>query len=500
MSMKIIPAKSIPTIADIVAMPFTAEVSTPEMLRVMVPKDADALLAQGFAGRADQVAIAAGVKGRTIVYIGVGPSASVDPDRLRRIGAQAARAAKRSKRLAVDVRELITALDPADRAVGARAVAEGIALGSYRFAEFKSKPPKVTLIAAAVVVRGSERISAAIAEGAAIGAAQNFARDLVNRPGGTLTPAALADEARLIARREGLNIKVLGRPQIERMRLGGLLGVNRGSTHEPRFVEISYDPPGTAVGTLALVGKGITFDSGGLSIKTGDGMMTMKMDMGGAAAVLGFFAAVRAIAPACRVVGYIPMTDNMSDGDAMRPGDVLTIRNGTTVEVLNTDAEGRLILADALSLASEAKPDAIVDLATLTGAVEIALGTRIAAVLGNDDAFRDQVEKAASRAGERTWPLPLPADYRPFIDSDVADLRNISKSRGGGTITAGLFLKEFVAEGIPWVHIDIAGTAWWAEGENAENSNGGTGYGVRLLLELARTFTPPRQTKTRRRS
>jgi leucyl aminopeptidase len=194
------------------------------------------------------------------------------------------------------------------------------------------------------------------------------------------------------------------------------------------------------------------------------------------------------------------MTDNMSDGDAMRPGDVLTIRNGTTVEVLNTDAEGRLILADALSLASEAKPDAIVDLATLTGAVEIALGTRIAAVLGNDDDFRDQVQKAASRAGERTWPLPLPADYRPFIDSDVADLRNISKSRGGGTITAGLFLKEFVAEGIPWVHIDIAGTAWWAEGENAENSNGGTGYGVRLLLELARTFTPPRRTKTRRRS
>ena len=500
MPLKIIPAKSIPAVADVVAMPFTTELGTPEMLRVLVAKDADALLAQGFAGRSDQVAITAGAKGRTLVYIGVGPRASVDPDRLRRFGAQASRAAKRSKHLAVDVRALFTDLNAPDRIAGAQVVTEGLVLGSYRFVEFKSKPSKLTLTTAAVVVRGSDRISAAIAEGAAIGAAQNFARDLVNRPGGTLTPAALAEEARLIARREGLSIKVLGRAQIERMRLGGLLGVNRGSTQDPRFVEISYDPPAAPVGTLALVGKGITFDSGGLSIKTGEGMMTMKMDMGGAAAVLGFFAAVRAVAPACRVVGYLPMTDNMSDGDAMRPGDVLTMRNGTTVEVLNTDAEGRLILADALCLASEAKPDAIVDLATLTGAVEIALGSRIAAVLGNDDTFRGEVEKAAVRAGERMWPLPLPADYRPYLDSDVADLRNISKGRGGGTITAGLFLKEFVADGIAWAHIDIAGTAWWAEGENAENSNGGTGYGVRLLLELARTFNPPRRTKTRARS
>ncbi|NCY16778.1 MAG: leucyl aminopeptidase, partial [Actinobacteria bacterium] len=174
--------------------------------------------------------------------------------------------------------------------------------------------------------------------------------------------------------------------------------------------------------------------------------------------------------------------------------------NGTTVEVLNTDAEGRLILADALCLATEAEPDAIVDLATLTGAVEIALGTRVAAVLGNDDAWRDQVAAAASRAGERMWPLPLPADYRPFLDSDVADLRNISKGRGGGTITAGLFLQEFVGAGIPWAHIDIAGTAWWAEGDNAENCNGGTGYGVRLLLELARSFNPPRRAAKKARS
>ena len=280
--------------------------------------------------------------------------------------------------------------------------------------------------------------------------------------------------------------------------MGGLLGVNRGSTQEPRFVEIAYSPA-RAKGTLAFVGKGLTFDSGGLSIKTGEGMMTMKMDMGGAAAVLGFFSAVRAVKPGCRVVGYLPMTDNMSDGDATRPGDVLTIRNGRTVEVLNTDAEGRLVLADALSLATEARPDAIVDLATLTGAVEIALGPRIAAVLGNDDAFIGQVRDAADRAGERVWPLPMPADYRPLLDSEVADLRNISRGRGAGTITAAIFLEQFVGEGIPWAHLDIAGTAWWAEGADGEFSNGGTGFGVRTLLELASAFTPPARRRTSRR-
>jgi leucyl aminopeptidase len=223
-------------------------------------------------------------------------------------------------------------------------------------------------------------------------------------------------------------------------------------------------------------------------------MMTMKMDMGGAAAVIGFFSAVRAVSPRCRVVGYLPMTDNMTGGDATRPGDVLTLRNGTTVEVLNTDAEGRLILGDALALASEAAPDAIIDLATLTGAVEIALGSRVAGLLANDDGWRDQVEAAAGKAGERVWPLPLPADYRSFLDSEVADLRNISKSRGGGTITAALFLNEFVGDGIPWAHVDIAGTAWWGEGDQGEFAHGGTGYGVRTLLELARTFTRPKRT------
>lgn len=491
MSVKITASRAVPANSELTALLITAEsavAATYRSLGVAVAAPA----AQGFAGRADQVVILPGASGRMLLLVGLGPAAALGPDRFRRAGAQAVRAAKHVKRLAIDPRPVLADLEPDQRVSSLRAIAEGAGLATYRYVEFKSKPAKAPLATITIVAAGGARANAAIDEGVAIAGAQNLARELVNRPGGTLTPVAFAAEARRIASREGLSIKVMGRAQIERLGLGGLLGVNRGSTQEPRFVEISHNPPG-AKRTLALVGKGVTFDSGGLSIKTGEGMMTMKMDMGGAAAVLGFFSAVRAIAPNCRVVGYLPMTDNMSDGDATRPGDVLTMRNGTTVEVLNTDAEGRLILADALCLASEAKPDAIVDLATLTGAVEIALGSRIAAVLGNDDAWREQVIAAADRAGERTWPLPLPADYRPFLDSDVADLRNISKGRGGGTITAGLFLQEFVAAGIPWAHIDIAGTAWWAEGDTAENTNGGTGFGVRLLLELARTFNPPRR-------
>lgn len=482
----------------LVAIPATPDMMRNGPLRALgLP--IEVLEAQGFAGRADQVAIVGAADGRTVAVVGLGDPGTIDADRLRRVGAQAARAARKSFRLALDLRALL-ADRPVDEQVAlVRAATEGVGLGAYRYTEFRSAEPTPMLRSVQILAPGGRRMTTALAEGIAVAEAQNLARDLVNRPGGTLTPVALAAEARAIAKREGLAIKVLGKAQIERLGLGGLLGVNRGSTHEPRFVELRYDPPSAPTGTLALVGKGITFDSGGLSIKTGEGMMTMKMDMGGAAAVLGFFSAVRTIAPRCRVIGYIPMTDNMSDGDATRPGDVLTIRNGRTVEVLNTDAEGRLILADALCLASEAEPDAIVDLATLTGAVEIALGTRIAAVLSNDDAFRTQVQEAAARAGERTWPLPLPADYRPFLDSDVADLRNISKGRGGGTITAGLFLQEFVGAGIPWAHLDIAGTAWWSEGENGENCNGGTGYGVRLLLELARSFTPPRRGADARR-
>ena len=490
MALKFSPARSLPAAIDAVVMVVPSDKSSERALKSRGLPVA-ALRAQGFTGAADQLAFVNDASGRSVIVIGVGASKSVDDNRLRRVGAQAVRAGSRSKRLGVDVLDVVEGRSAAERSSAIQALAEGLVLGSYRFTEYRSAPKPVALTAVTVAGVTGKAATDAFATGTKIGEAQNFARDLVNRPGGDLTPAVLAEEAVKLARRERLTIEVLNLAQIRRQKLGGLLGVNRGSTHEPRFVKLTYSPR-SPKGTLALVGKGITFDSGGLSIKTGEGMMTMKMDMGGAAAVLGCFAAIRAVAPTCKVVGYMPMTDNMSDGDATRPGDVLTIRNGTTVEVLNTDAEGRLILADALSLATEDSPDAIVDLATLTGAVEIALGGRIAAVMSNNDKWRTVVESAAASAGERMWPLPLPADYRPFLDSDVADLRNISKSRGGGTITAGLFLQEFIGENIPWAHIDIAATAW-SDADDAEITKGGTGYGVRTLLELARTFTPRRR-------
>ena len=253
---------------------------------------------------------------------------------------------------------------------------------------------------------------------------------------------------------------------------------------------MTYRPKGKAKATLALVGKGITFDSGGLSIKPWQGMSEMKTDMGGAAAVIGAMSALSSLAPKIRVKGYLPMTDNMLGGDATRPGDVLKIRNGKTIEVINTDAEGRLILADALSLASEANPDAIVDLATLTGACVVALGSDIAGLMGKNDAFLNQVEKAAKDAGEKVWQLPLPDEYKDLYKSPIADMKNISAGGYGGALTAGLILSEFVPEGIPWAHLDIAGPAR-ADKDNAESVEGGTGFGVRTLIKLIQSFEPP---------
>ena len=317
-----------------------------------------------------------------------------------------------------------------------------------------------------------------------------LARDLVNQPGGTLTPTALATRAEELADLKGFDIEVLDRAAIEDEKLGGLLGVNRGSIEEPRFVKLTWDPPGKVRGTVALVGKGITFDSGGLSLKTSDSMIGMKGDMAGAAAVLAAFTALDAVQPPVRVRGYLPLTDNMPGGDATRVGDVLRIRNGTTVEVLNTDAEGRLVLADALALATEDEPDAIVDLATLTGACMVALGMKTAGLMGNHQGLLDQVQAAADAEGEPVWPLPLPPDMRTELDSEVADIKNISGKRWGGASVAGVFLQEFVGDGIPWVHLDIAGPADSPD-DDGLTRKGGTGFGVRTLLHLLTSYRKP---------
>ena len=311
----------------------------------------------------------------------------------------------------------------------------------------------------------------------------------MNTPASDMTPSVLAEKATEIAEREGLALTVLDEVAIANEGLGGLVGVSRGSDQPPRLIELVYDPPG-ARGSVAVVGKGITFDSGGLSLKTADGMETMKTDMSGAAAVIGAMSVLRTAGVQTKVIGFVPTTENMPGGRAIKPGDVLKIRNGKTVEVLNTDAEGRLILADGLSLAVEERPDAIIDLATLTGACVVALGMKMAGLMGNDEGWIGQVRGAADRAGESVWPLPLPEEYRKDLDSEIADLKNITGNRGGGALTAGLFLSEFAGE-VPWAHLDIAGPAR-ASGDDGYIAKGGTGFGVRTLVEVLSTFEKPK--------
>ena len=452
--------------------------------------DAAVLDMTGFEGKADQIHLQP-AGGGFAGLVGLGPASKVTAATIRRAAAVLARSFSRHARVAVRLAEGTEV----DAGPARQALAEGAVLGAYRYTEFKSGAadangdngqPKL----ARVDVVGSTSAAAkeALERGAAIAAAVCVARDLANEPGGSLTAPAFAGKAAAIAREAGLEVKVWTEEQIRAERLGGVLGVNRGSTHPPRFVELTYEPEEDPAATLAYVGKGITFDAGGLSIKTAQGMMAMKMDMCGAAAIIGAMSVLPAVAAPVRVKGYLPMTDNMLGGDATRPGDVLTIRNGKTIEVLNTDAEGRLILADALSLACEDEPDAIVDLATLTGACMVALGPSIAGLMGNDEAFIDQVRAAADRTGERVWPLPLPADYTKQFDSNVADMKNIGGNHGG-TLTAGLILQQFVADDIPWAHLDIAGPAR-AESDDGEISKGGTGFGVRLLVELALSYPP----------
>jgi leucyl aminopeptidase len=429
-----------------------------------------------------------GPDGRVVVALGLGTPADATPATYRTAAAGMARAAQRQTHLALDLLDSVP--EALDRPAVAQAVAEGVVLGAYRYTALKSDPEPSHIESLTVVGKGGKRVMVALDRGRAVGEAVRVARDLVNQPGGTLTPTAFAGRAEEMADLKGFDVEVLDRAAIEAEEMGGLLGVNRGSIQEPRFLKLSWNPAGTSRGTVALIGKGITFDSGGLSLKPSDSMIGMKGDMAGAAAVLATFSALDAVQPPVQVRGYLPLTDNMPGGDATRVGDVLRIRNGTTVEVLNTDAEGRLVLADALALASDDAPDAIVDLATLTGACMVALGTKIAGLMGNHDSFVDQVRAAADAQGEPVWPLPLPADIRSSIDSDVADIKNISGKRWGGALVAGVFLQEFVGEGIPWAHLDIAGPADAAE-DDGETRKGGTGFGVRTLLHLLSTFRKP---------
>jgi leucyl aminopeptidase len=438
-----------------------------------VPDD-PVLQANGFEAKPGQTAM---LPGRLLVGLGTVGGDGPSDDVLRSAAASAARAAARCRTIAAT-------LPPT------QAVAEGFALGAYRYAKYKSGPTPGPLQEVHIIGGGGARARAALDRGARIAEAVAVARDLVNEPGGELTAPELADIAVALGKSNGFTAKVLDEKAIAKAKLAGLLAVNRGSDVPARFVELTYEPAGKARGTVALVGKGITFDSGGLSLKTAEGMLTMKNDMGGAAAVLAAISACRDLGVKVRVRGFLPLTDNMTGGDAMRVGDVIRYRNGRTVEVLNTDAEGRLVLADGLIVASDEQPDALVDIATLTGAQQVALGMRVAARFGGHVGWGDQVQAAADAAGEPMWSLPIVETYRRDLDSKVADLRNVAKHRYAGAIMAALFLREFVGEGIPWVHLDIAGPAF-SDTADGELPDGGTGYGVRTLLQLLTSYRRP---------
>ena len=448
----------------------------------------------GFEGRlGETLAVPTGgkLRAKAAILVGIGDPEELTLDGLRRAGAAIARKADKVASIATT---LVTASPSLDVAEAAQALTEGIALGAYQFLEYRPGAKGTKLRKVVLVGASGAAVKAAIDRGVAIADAVMWARDMINRPSKEKPPVTFAADARKLLRGTGVSVQVLDVPQIKELKLGGVIGVGQGSSQTPRFLKLTYAPAGAKGKPLAFVGKGVVFDSGGLSLKPGAGMETMKCDMSGAAAVVAAMSALKTLGVTTKVIGYVPLVENMPSGTAIRPGDVLRIRNGKTVEVLNTDAEGRLILADALSLAAEDKPAAVVDLATLTGACVVALGEKIAGLMGNDDEWIDQVRGAADRVGERVWPLPLPTDYRKSIDSPIADIKNVGP-REGGAITAGLFLQEFV-DGVPWAHVDIAGPAFLGN-EDGYMPKGGTGFGVRTLLELASTFTPPERNGAR---
>jgi leucyl aminopeptidase len=428
-----------------------------------------------------------GKPARRVVVAGLGKPAAFDAEKLRRAAAAVANRIK-----SLDGASVTLAL-PLDRRSAvpvrdqAQAAAEGILLSVYEYRKYKSKPngspTKLTEIRLAAA---SEADAAPLAEGAKrariFADATCLTRDLVNEPPSVCTPRYLAAEAMKVARGAGaISIKVIDEKQAKRLGMGGLLGVSAGSAEPPRFVHLTYRAPG-AKKTIAILGKGITFDSGGLCLKPADGMLNMKDDMSGAAAVIGVFRALRELKPRVRVHGIFAASENMPGGGAYKTRDVLRAMNGKTMEIINTDAEGRLVLSDALSYASKLKPDCIVDLATLTGACVVALGPEVSGIFGTDQNLVDRLIAAGKATGEKIWQLPLVDEYWEMIKSDVADMKN-SGGRWGGSITAALFLKEFVGEGIPWAHIDIAGPAL-TESSQPYKPAGGTGVGVRTILRF----------------
>lgn len=457
----------------------------PEVLSI----DRDALTRSGFDAKAGQSILLPQAVGPQLYVVGTGPADDLTEGELRDAAATFARAAHRHARIGLHP-GIHVSIDSAQ--VG-QALTEGVLLARYRYTALKPSSTHVALISLDILAAPEDAVGVTrgVHTGEIMARAANLARDLANTPPGHLTATGLADLAVTVGSEHNIEVTVFDKQKIIDLGCGGLLGVNAGSVEEPRIIKLVYTPPPTADGArpahLALVGKGIMYDSGGISLKPSDPMhLAMKMDMAGAGAVFAAMMALRDIDCPTAVTAFLMCTDNMPSGSAMKLGDVLTIRGGTTVEVKNTDAEGRLVLADGLVLAVEESPDAIVDIATLTGAALAALGTRTAAVLGTSQALIDQARAAGALADESIWQLPLEKGYRPQLDSEVADMSNMGGPHAGATIAA-LFMADFVDE-IPWAHLDIAGTMQ-SEKDDAWRSQGATGFGTRLLIELASNFT-----------
>ncbi len=406
-----------------------------------------------------------------------------DAEKLRRAAGTALRdlgGGKPSVRDKKDKSKTVTVALPAQTAAEAEAVATGALLGGYSFRRYRSTPaPDI-----AVTVLTSDGNGDAVRRGEVIATAVNLVRDLVNTAPIDLPPAVLAEEAVRVATGKGVAAEILDEADLKTGGYGGILAVGQGSSRPPRLVRLAYTHP-EAAKTVVFVGKGITFDSGGLSLKPPKSMETMKCDMSGAAAVLAATTAIAELGLAVNVVGYMPLAENMPGGTAQRPSDIITIYGGKTVEVLNTDAEGRLVLADGLARSGADGADLLIDVATLTGAATVALGRRTTGVMGSSEAVAAEVAAVMREAGEPAWPMPLPEELRKGLDSAVADLANVSGDRNGGMLVAGLFLREFVPAGVAWAHLDIAGPAFNESSPFGYTPKGGTGAAVRAMVQIA---------------
>jgi leucyl aminopeptidase len=444
------------------------------------------LAALGATGKQDEVTkIASGgaIAAPLIVAVGLGPADQGGErgrlESLRRGAGTAVRALTGGK--AQSIALSLPARDEAET----EAVALGALLGGYSFTRYRSATGAGgTADGAGIALTVLSSVGAAAGRAQALADAMTLVRDLVNTSPSHLYPETFAAEAQRVAVAAGLEIEVLDHVALAGGGYGGITGVGQGSIHPPRLVRLAYRHPG-ATKTVVFAGKGITFDSGGLSLKPPKAMEAMKSDMGGAAAVLGALQAIAALKPVINVVGYLAMAENMPGGGAQRPSDVITIFGGKTVEVLNTDAEGRLVLADVLARSAQDAPDLLIDVATLTGAQLVALGPRISGVMGSDDAVAAAIAAAAREAGEQAWAMPLPPELRKGLDSAVADIANVAGERFGGMLVAGLFLKEFVPDGVRWAHVDIAGPAFHEGEPYGYTPKGGTGAAVRMLVQVA---------------